>query len=71
VVGTAGAPFVTGKELPKADGDWSLNRIAHVEGALGYCLVDVVGTKVTIVYKSEKSPGIFEIVDTFSYSLTK
>ena len=71
VVGTAGAPFVVGKELPKSDGDWSLNRVSHVEGALGYCLVDVVGPKVTIVYKSEKSPGVFEAVDTFSYSLAK
>jgi Calcineurin-like phosphoesterase len=71
VVGTAGAPFVTGKELPKADGNWSLARVAHVEGALGYCLVDVNGPKVTIVYKSEKAPGDFEAVDTYTYTIGK
>jgi len=69
VVGTAGAPFVKGKTLPTSDGDWSLARIAHVEQALGYCLVDVDDRKVTILYKSETSPGVFETADTFTYEL--
>ena len=69
VVGTAGAPFVKGKTLTTSDGNWTLTRIAHVEQALGYLVVDVDGRKVTIVYKREKSPGAFETADTFQYEL--
>ena len=64
MIGTAGAPFVTGK-TPPADGDWQINHVGHVEQKLGYAVVDVDETKVTIVFKAEKSPGVFEIVDTF------
>lgn len=69
VIGTAGAPFVKGKTLTTKDHDWTLNRIAHVEKELGYCVVDVDGPKVTIVYKSEKTAGDFVPVDTFTYTL--
>jgi hypothetical protein len=71
VIGTAGAPFVNGKKQPATDGVWTLNHIAHVEHQLGYAVVDVDGPKVTIVYKSESSPGNFQAADTFSYTVNK
>jgi hypothetical protein len=71
VVGTAGAPFVKGKELNTTDADWSLTRIAHVEQKLGYCLVDVDGPKVTVTYKAESTPGVFEAADKLSYEVTR
>jgi len=69
VVGTAGAPFVKGKQLNAQDGDWKLNRLGHVEKTLGYCVVDVNGPKVTIIFKAETSPGKFESADSFSYQI--
>ncbi len=71
VVGTAGAPFVKGKPLNATDADWTLARQAtgHVEQKLGYLVVDVDGKNVKIEFKAEKSPGVFETVDTYSYSL--
>ena len=69
VVGTAGAPFVKGKQLNTQDGEWKLNRLGHVEKCLGYCIVDVTGSKVTITYKSETTPGKFMPADTFSYQI--
>lgn len=68
VIGTAGAPFVKGKILSTQDGDWSVSRIKHIEGQLGYCLVDVEGSKVTLTYKTETAPGVFEAADTYSYT---
>jgi hypothetical protein len=69
VCGTAGAPFVRGKQLNETDHDWKLTRIAHVEQKLGYCLVDVNGPKVSFTFKAETSPGVFEAADKFEYSL--
>ena len=69
VIGTAGAPFVKGKALPTSDGGWAIGRIGHVENALGYMVVDVDGPKVTMVYKSETSPGVFEMADSYTYSV--
>ncbi len=69
VVGTAGAPFVKGKTLTTSDGDWSITRVAHVEQALGYLVVDVDGPKVTMVYKSETSLGLFQAADQYTYDL--
>lgn len=69
VAGTAGAPFVKGKPLTDSDKEWKLRRIAHVEQKLGYCVVDVDGDKVSIEYKSEASPGVFEVSDMYSYTL--
>lgn len=69
IVGTAGAPFVMGaaaKQTP-TDGDWKLTHLAHGEGALGYAVIDVDRNHVSVVYKSEKSPGDFETTDSFSY----
>lgn len=71
VIGTAGAPFVHGKELPASDGDWTLSRKAHVEDHLGYAVVDVDGSNVTIVFKAESAPGIFTPQDTFHYSIPR
>ena len=69
VIGTAGAPFVKGK-TPPADGDWQIKHVGHVEQQLGYAVVDVDGMTVRVEFKAEKSPGVFETVDTFSYILT-
>jgi len=69
IVGTAGAPFVTGAVAAQTptDGDWKLTHLGHDEGAIGYAVVDVVGNHVSVVYKSEKTPGDFETTDSFSY----
>lgn len=67
VVGTAGAPFVKTKELNTVDGIWSLTRAGHDGNRLGYCVVDVDGPTVTIVYKAETSPGVFTEVEKTSY----
>ena len=69
VIGTAGAPFVKGKQITDGDNDWKVTRLGHVEQKLGYCVVDVDGPKVTVVFKAEKEPGVFEVADTFTYSL--
>ena len=69
VIGTAGAPFVKGKPQPATDQGWTLNHLGHVERQLGYAVVDVDGDSVKIVYKSETSPGVFQVADTFSYKL--
>ena len=69
VVGTAGAPFVKTKELPTADGNWSLTRGGHDGNRLGYCVVDVDGPNVTIVYKAETAPGVFTAIETTTYKV--
>lgn len=69
VCGTAGAPFVKGKTLNTKDGIWSLQRVAHVEQKLGYCVIDVDGNHVKFTYKAESAPGVFEAADSFEYSL--
>ena len=67
VVGTAGAPFYKSKQLTTTDRDWKISRIKHVEERIGYCVVDVVGEKVTVVFKAETSIGVFEPVDSVSW----
>jgi hypothetical protein len=67
VVGTAGAPFVQGTSSDASDGQWALKHLRHVEGKLGYCVVDVDGSTVTVTYKAETEPGKFEVADTFSF----
>ena len=69
VVGTAGAPFVKGSDEMGDIGNWQVTKLGHVEGKLGYCVVDVDGPKVTMTFKAETSPGVFETADTFSYTL--
>jgi len=70
VVGTAGAPFVHGKSAEAMDGKWKLSHLGHVEGRLGYCVVDIDGAKVTVTFKAENSSGVFEEADKFSYEAT-
>lgn len=67
IVGTAGAPFVHGTSTAPSDGDWKLTHLGHGEGALGYAVIDIDGNHVSVVYKTEKSPGDFEPADSFSY----
>ena len=69
VVGTAGAPFYTGTDHGGQNGAWKLNTLGHVEGKLGYCLVEVDGPKVTLTFKAENEKGAFEDADKFSYSV--
>ena len=68
VVGTAGAPFVKGKAIIPDKANWTINRVAHVEQKLGYCVVDVDGDKVTVTFKAESAPGVFEAADTWTYT---
>ena len=68
VIGTAGAPFVKGKP-PMDDGKWDIKHLGHVEQKLGYAVIDVDGPKVTVVFKAEKEPGVFEVADTLTYTL--
>ncbi|MBI1333167.1 MAG: metallophosphoesterase [Armatimonadetes bacterium] len=70
VIGTAGAPFYTGK-TPPADGDWQLKHVSHIEQKYGYAVVDIDGPKVKLVFKAEKEPGVFETADTLTYTLPK
>jgi hypothetical protein len=65
VVGTAGAPFVHGRNDEPTDGKWKLTHLGHVEGKLGYCVVDIDGKKATVTFKAESSPGKFETADSF------
>ncbi|HVT12677.1 MAG TPA: metallophosphoesterase [Fimbriimonadaceae bacterium] len=69
VVGTAGAPFAHGTSSQATDGNWTLAHLGHVEGKLGYCVVDVDGSKVTVTFKAETSPGVFERADSFAYEV--
>ncbi|HEY3781246.1 MAG TPA: metallophosphoesterase [Fimbriimonadaceae bacterium] len=71
VVGTGGAPFVHGKNQEATDGNWALTHLGHVEGKIGYVVVDIAGPKVTVTYKAESAPNKFETADSFSYTVAK
>lgn len=69
VVGTGGAPFAHGINTEATDGDWALTHLGHIEGRYGYCVVDIDGSKVSVTFKGETSPGVFEAADKFSYDV--
>ncbi len=67
VLGTAGAPFYHKNDHDGANGDWLQTPIKHIEDEFGYAVVDVDGPKVTITFKTRKSPGVYTAADTWSY----
>ena len=69
VIGTAGAPLVHGKADAGNNSIWTVKRLNHIEDKYGYAVVEIDGPKVTITFKARTAPGIYEVADTFSYSV--
>jgi hypothetical protein len=71
VIGTAGAPLAHGTDEPGDNGQWKVKKFSHIEDRYGYAVVEVDGPKVTITFKARKSAGVYEVADTFSYTIPK
>jgi 3',5'-cyclic AMP phosphodiesterase CpdA len=68
VVGTAGAPFAQGHDFDGANGAWTVTHPTHVEMTYGYVLGEVDGTKVSLFFMGRLAPGVYEPLDTYSYT---
>ena len=71
VIGTAGAPLVKGNDEPGNNGTWKVEKVSHIEGKYGYTVVDVDGANVTITFKARVSAGVYQVADTYKYSVSK
>lgn len=69
VAGTAGAPFYERGDYAGNNTYWTLERKAHFDKTYGYILVQIDGNKATITFKGRKAPGVYEPMDSFSYSV--
>jgi hypothetical protein len=69
VVGTGGAPLYTWNGTYGGNnGPWTPQRVDY-ESNYGYTLVEVDGLKVTVTWKHQVSPGVYQATgDVFSYS---
>jgi hypothetical protein len=70
VAGTAGAPFYKAGEYVGANSDWQLTRVKNIVNTYGYLLVDINGSTATITFKGRVSPGKYEAMDSFSFSVS-
>ena len=69
VIGTAGAPLVTGNDELGNNTGWKVQKVKHIEGQYGYAVVEVDGPRVTITYKTRTAPGVYVAADSFSYTV--
>jgi len=69
VVGTAGAPLVHGTDDPGNNSDWKVEKLKHIEDKYGYAVVEIEGPKVTITFKGRSATGVYDVADTYSYSV--
>jgi hypothetical protein len=69
VAGTAGAPFYKMGEYAGVNPNYKLQRVSHFDNTYGYMLVEINGKTATITFKGRKSPGVYEAMDTFSYTV--
>ena len=69
VAGTSGAPFYNAGPYSGNNTIWSLKREKSITKTYGYMLVEIDGKKATITFKGRVSPGHYEPMDTFSYSV--
>ncbi len=67
--GTAGAPFYAQGEYRGNNAGWNLHRVNHFDKTYGYVLVEIDGKKATITFKGRKSPGHYEAMDSFTYTV--
>lgn len=68
VVGTAGAPFYQGQDYGGNNGLWNVTHFKHIELTYGYMLGKVDGTKVSLYFMGRVAPGVYEPLDTYSYT---
>ncbi len=69
VAGTAGAPFYKQGDYVGNNTGWKLRRVKHIDQTYGYIVVDIDGKKATITFKGRTSPGHYQPMDTFSYTV--
>jgi hypothetical protein len=65
--GTSGAPFYKEGPYRGKNDRWTLERMKHIDNTYGYMLVTIEGKKCTIQFKGRKSPGVYEVMDSWSY----
>lgn len=66
--GSAGAPFAKGTGY-QPDPGWKLTPARHIDYAYGYVLVTIEGNRATVSFKGRISPGRYEVMDSFSYTV--
>jgi hypothetical protein len=69
VAGTSGAPFYKAGEYTGKNSDWTLSRIKSITNTYGYILVTIDGKKADVAFKGRTSTGVYEKMDSFSYSV--
>lgn len=69
VAGTAGAPFYPQGDYRGNNTYWKLSRMAHIDNTYGYLLVEIDGYKCTVTFKGRKKRGVYEPMDSFSYTV--
>ncbi len=70
VAGTAGAPFYSAGNYAGKNTHWSLSRVKNIGKTYGYVLVTIDGKQATISFKGRTSPGHYEVLDSFSYTVS-
>ncbi len=65
--GTAGAPMYIGCEYQEDPG-WKRTTIRRINNTYGYILIIVDGNTATIAFKGRVSPGVYNVMDSFSYT---
>jgi len=68
VAGTAGAPFYRQGDYTGNNAGWSLRRVSHIDRTYGYIVVEIDDNKATVTFKGRKAPGVYEAMDSFSYT---
>lgn len=67
--GTAGAPFYKSGSYSATDQKWTRSRVQHIDGKFGYILVEVDGNKAMITFKEQTSAGVYNAMDSYSYTV--
>jgi hypothetical protein len=68
IAGTAGAPFYDSANYSSSPG-WKLSSVHHVK-TYGYTVIEIDGNKATITFKGRTAPDRYEVMDSFSYSVS-
>ena len=68
IAGTAGAPFYDPAKYSSSPG-WKLSSVHHVK-TYGYTVIEIDGNKATITFKGRTAPDRYEVMDSFSYSVS-
>lgn len=69
VAGTSGAPFYNPGGYSGKNAGWTLRRVKNIDHTYGYLVVEIDGKKATVTFKGRKSAGVYEPMDTFSFTV--